>query len=207
MSGTDTPAVFSFPSVEAAHWAGMTGRNSPYAWGSLHMSMMLNPPRRPDVVLVGGCVETNPRAETVYIDDNRFHLPFMMLYGILEEGQNWFQASIIKKDLRETQIYLIYSPVPPPTPPGWGPPALQIGASGSRSRDFLTGVGTMKPQGCCVCREDVVHTECWSYLSLFLGWLVFVEFWFEMVYRSFLLPLPNYCVSMTLLKNSNLDFL
>lgn len=26
MSGTDTPAVFSFPSVETAHWAGMTGR-------------------------------------------------------------------------------------------------------------------------------------------------------------------------------------
>lgn len=26
MSGTDTLAVFSFPSVEAAHWAGMTGR-------------------------------------------------------------------------------------------------------------------------------------------------------------------------------------
>lgn len=50
------------------------------------MSMMLNPPWRPDVVLVGGCVETNPRAETVYIDNDRFHLPFMMLYGIWEKG-------------------------------------------------------------------------------------------------------------------------
>lgn len=50
------------------------------------MSMMLNPPWRPGVVLVGGCVETNPRAETVYIDNDRFHLPFMMLYGIWEKG-------------------------------------------------------------------------------------------------------------------------
>lgn len=87
------------------------------------MSMMLNPPWRPDVVLVGGCVETNPRAETVYIDDNRFHLPVMMLYGILEEGENWFavKVSIRKRELRYTDLFDLQScphlPSLPP-PPG-----------------------------------------------------------------------------------------
>lgn len=44
-------------------------------------------------------------------------------------------------------------------PPGCVQTALQIGASGSRNREFLTGVRTIKPQDCCLCREDVVHTK------------------------------------------------
>lgn len=40
---------------------------------------------RPDVVLVDGWVESNPRVEAVYIDNNRFHILFIMLYGIMEK--------------------------------------------------------------------------------------------------------------------------
>lgn len=39
----------------------------------------------PDVVLVDGCVESNPRVETVYIHNNIFDILFLMLYGILEK--------------------------------------------------------------------------------------------------------------------------
>lgn len=50
------------------------------------MSMIQSLAWRPDVVLVDGCVESNPRVETVYIHNNRFHILFMMLYAILEKG-------------------------------------------------------------------------------------------------------------------------
>lgn len=51
-----------------------------------------------------GCVESNPRVQTVYT-----YILFMMLYGILEN--NWFSVKVCmrKKDLRYTDCF-IYSP-------------------------------------------------------------------------------------------------